>query len=86
MEYYVYILYSPSCNKYYVGHTNSLERRLAEHNLGQGGKFSSNCAPWKLVYQEVFLSRAEAMKHEKEIKNKKSRKYIEFLILNGRTK
>ena len=28
----VYILYSNSIDKYYVGYTNDLERRLLEHN------------------------------------------------------
>ncbi len=84
MCYYVYILYSQKCDKFYIGHTDSLERRIEEHNLGQGGQFSSSCNPWKLMYHETFSNRAEAMKREKEIKNKKSRKYIEWLIDNTR--
>ncbi|HDP66927.1 MAG TPA: GIY-YIG nuclease family protein, partial [Candidatus Marinimicrobia bacterium] len=31
----VYILYSPSKDRYYVGQTNDLNRRLVEHNSGQ---------------------------------------------------
>jgi putative endonuclease len=80
MQYFVYILFSEKCNKYYVGHTDSVEKRVDDHNKGKGGKFSSNCLTWKLVYSEEFLSRSEAMKREREIKNKKSRKYIEWLI------
>jgi len=33
-----------------------------------------------MVYTENFVSRSLARGREKEIKNKKSRKYIEFLI------
>ena len=80
MEYSVYILYSDKCDKYYVGHTNSIDKRLFEHNHGKGGKFSVICAPWRLVHAESFRTRSEAMKREKEIKNRKSRKYIESLI------
>jgi putative endonuclease len=80
MGYFTYILYSEKCDKYYVGQTESLGKRIEEHNNGKGGAFSSSCMPWKLAYQESSASRLEAIKREKEIKNKKSRKYIEYLI------
>jgi putative endonuclease len=81
-QYHVYILYSEKCDKYYVGHTEFLEQRVGEHNRGKGGDFSSSCMPWELVYHEKCPTRSAAMKREKEIKNKKSRKYIEWLV-NG---
>jgi putative endonuclease len=80
----VYILYSTKCDRYYTGHTDNLDRRLEEHNLGQGGKYSSQCKPWQLVFSEKFPNRAEAMRREKDIKGKKSRKYIEELIAAAR--
>jgi putative endonuclease len=80
MNYFVYILYSEKCDKYYVGQTESLKRRIEEHNIGKGGAFSGLCLPWKLVYHELYSSRSDAIKREKEIKGKKSRKYIEYLI------
>jgi putative endonuclease len=82
-QYHVYIIYSEKCNKYYVGHTGFLEQRLKEHNTGKGGDFSSSCLPWILVYHEQRASRSEAMKREKEIKSKKSRRYIEWLVKGG---
>ncbi|HEX5167895.1 MAG TPA: GIY-YIG nuclease family protein [Cyclobacteriaceae bacterium] len=80
MSYYIYILYSSSCDKYYVGHTDSLGDRLGQHNAGQGDSFTRLCLPWSMVYHEVFPDRSSAMKREREIKSKKSRKYIEWLI------
>ena len=80
MEYFVYILYSEKCDKYYVGHADNFEKRLYEHNNSKGGKFSKSCSPWKLVYHEKHVSRVEAVAREREIKSKKSRKYIELLI------
>jgi len=80
MEYFVYVLYSEKCAKYYVGHTNDLERRLYEHNHSKGGKFSKVFSLWTLVHYERYGSREEAVKREKEIKGRKSRKYIESLI------
>ncbi|TDE00130.1 GIY-YIG nuclease family protein, partial [Flavobacterium sandaracinum] len=35
---------------------------------------------WALVYFEIFDSRSLAVQREMEIKKKKSRKYIEYLI------
>ena len=48
--YFIYILYSESANKYYVGHTDNLERRLFEHNNGMT-RFTSNIASdWIIMY------------------------------------
>jgi putative endonuclease len=43
-------------------------------------KYTSGKRPLRLVYFEVFKSRTAAIKRENEIKNKKSRKYFEWLI------
>lgn len=80
--YHIYILYSVSANKYYVGHTDNIERRLFEHNNGMT-RFTSNMASdWKIMYTETFESRALAAKREREIKARKSRVYIQSLIAN----
>ncbi|WP_227020910.1 GIY-YIG nuclease family protein [Arenibacter algicola] len=34
MEYVVYILFSVAADRYYVGQTNNIEKRLATHNSG----------------------------------------------------
>ena len=80
--YFIYILYSESANKYYVGHTDNLERRLFEHNNGMT-RFTSNIASdWIIMYTETFESRTLAAKREREIKARKSRVYIQSLIVN----
>ena len=53
--------------------------RLIRHNAGHS-TFTKRGIPWKLVYAEDYETRAEAFRREMEIKNKKSRKYIEYLI------
>ena len=77
--YYLYILYSSDLDKYYVGSTNDLERRLSDHNRGKD-RFSRQAKIWILKYTEVYESRSDAYGREQEIKKKKSRKYIESLI------
>ena len=77
--YYLYIIYSKKLNRYYVGHSIDLTIRLSQHNNGLSS-FTSKASDWVLVFQQEFTSREEAHKRELEIKRKKSRKYIEWLI------
>ena len=79
MEFQVYILYSSSVNTFYVGYTENVSVRIEQHNAGKSN-FTSKAKDWQLMYVESFCSREAAMKREMEIKNKKSRKYIEWLI------
>ncbi|WP_211315893.1 GIY-YIG nuclease family protein [Maribacter polysiphoniae] len=48
MEFVVYILYSESLGKYYVGQTNNIQKRLITHNRG-GKKYTSKGRPWILI-------------------------------------
>ena len=75
----VYILHSISLNKYYVGYTNDITRRLSEHNRKKG-KFTDGGIPWVLVYREEFELKREAMAREKFIKSQKSKSYILSLL------
>ena len=78
----MYILQSITTDRYYIGHTDSLSRRLEEHNTGLS-KYTRNYRPWRLVYSEEYATRSKAIMRELEIKRKKSRKYIEGLIKAG---
>jgi putative endonuclease len=70
-------------NIYYVGYTDNVERRIAEHNNPQRTKFTSKHLPWDLKSSFfVAETRGDAMKAERYIKKKKSRIYIENLIKN----
>jgi putative endonuclease len=74
--YKVYILYSQSYNKIYVGFTSNLEQRLLSHNeLGKKG-WTIKFRPWKLVYTEVYNSKEEALLREKMLKRAKGRDWI----------
>ena len=79
MPYFVYILQSERDGSYYIGHTSNLEDRLRRHNEGRSG-YTRARVPWELVHQEVFHSKSDAMKREREIKAKKVRNYIEQLV------
>ena len=79
MTFHVYILYSTAIDQYYVGHSANLDDRLFRHN-NSGSKATKKAKDWKLVYTEQFDNKTTASQREFEIKRKKSRKYIEWLI------
>lgn len=66
---YVYFLRS-SDNKLYIGQTNDLDRRIDEHmsQLAKCAKFTKEHQGFRLVYQEEYLTRLEAMRREKQLK------------------
>ena len=77
--YFLYIIYSTKLDRYYTGHTDKIEARVMQHNTGCN-KSTAKANDWVLAYMERFATREEAKKREIEIKRKKSRKYIEWLI------
>lgn len=68
MPYYVYILLCRD-GSYYTGYTKDVEYRVKQHKKGQGARYTRMREPEKMVYVEVFNSRSEAMKREREIKS-----------------
>ena len=79
MKFSVYILYSNEADQHYIGHTKDVPNRLSQHITGRS-KSTKKVSDWKLIYTKEFKTRAQAMKYEKKIKNKKSKKYIELLV------
>ena len=81
--FHVYILYSPSKDKYYVGSCEDISIRLDQHNSGRN-KSTSYGVPWELKKAEVYDTRTEAVQRETFIKRMKSKKFIEMVIANER--
>ncbi len=82
--YFLYILYSPNSNKYYVGSTGNIGVRFLDHNNPKSTDYTKRYQPWKLVYKEEFINKSLAIKREKFIKRMKSKKFIEKLIEQSR--
>ena len=76
MIFVVYILFSESKNRYYIGFTSNLEERLVRHNQKSKG-FKGNVNDWKVVYIENYETKETAHKRELQIKSWKSRIKIE---------
>jgi len=79
--YYIYIIYSKSADRYYIGYSNDTERRLEEHNTKPFNTYTSKHRPWTMKAAfPVSEDRGQAMKIERYLKRLKSRKIIEQII------
>jgi len=67
MAFWVYILRC-SDGRFYTGHTDNLDRRVAEHQTGGYCDFTSRRRPIHLAWSEYFQTRLEALEAEKRIK------------------
>ena len=69
----------------YAGWTNDLEKRLAAHQSGKGGKYTKAHLPVELVYHETFATKEEAMRREWELKQM-TKAQKEALVQAGKEK
>ncbi|MCC6866896.1 MAG: GIY-YIG nuclease family protein [Ignavibacteria bacterium] len=81
MPYYTYIIRSKIKERFYIGSSDNLQRRLILHNEGRSISTKAYI-PWELVYFEKYDNKTDALKREKQLKKMKSKKYIEWLISN----
>jgi len=78
MNGYMYILQCAD-GSYYTGSTSDLDKRLLQHQMGEGAIHTKSRLPVKLVYYESFARIDEAFYREKQIQGW-SRKKKESLI------
>ncbi|WP_309843622.1 GIY-YIG nuclease family protein [Flavobacterium sp. 2755] len=74
--FFVYILYSITKEKFYIGQTNDIEDRLRRHNSGQSLSTKSG-APWNIIYTIQLNSRSEAVALETKIKKRGAKRYLQ---------
>ena len=77
----VYILICEN-QRYYIGSTNNLDRRLFEHENGLAVS-SKNILPIKLAFFQECENLTQARKLEYQIKKKKSKVIIDKIIKDG---
>jgi len=82
MKAYTYILLCRN-GLYYTGSTKDLDRRIVEHNEGEGANFTKKHAPCKLVYY-IEYDRIDLAFYREKLIQGWSRKKKEALI-NGKT-
>lgn len=67
-KWYVYII-ECSDGLYYTGMTWHVDKRLDQHNLGNGSKFTSKHGFKEICYVEEFTNIFEAREREKQLKD-----------------
>ena len=80
--FYTYILKSINFNRFYIGHSSDLQKRLRDHNSGLV-KSTKRFLPWKIIYTEIFKSKSEAYRRELIIKSYKSGNAFKVLLKNS---
>ncbi|WP_205508141.1 GIY-YIG nuclease family protein [Longitalea arenae] len=78
--YFVYILYSVSSGKTYVGYSNNVERRLHEHNVTESSGFTLRYRPWTLIRTEQYSSKQEARTREKFLNTGRGREEVKLYV------
>ena len=77
----VYILKSEK-GRYYVGSTDTMERRMYQHSLGHT-QTTRNFKKYTLVLTQTYNSLTEARSVERKIKRMKRKDYIEKMVTDG---
>ncbi|UPT66211.1 MAG: GIY-YIG nuclease family protein [Sphingobacteriales bacterium JAD_PAG50586_3] len=72
----VYILYSKSYDRLYIGLTTNIEQRLLSHNELATKGYTIRYRPWILIHKEEYPDKTSALKREKELKEGKGREWI----------
>ena len=77
----VYIIYSPTADRYFVGQTKDLKITLWQHNA-KTNPATADGKPWEVKFTQQFATRNEALSLEMKLK-KKDRAYFEEFISNA---
>ena len=73
--FYVYVLYSPKDNRFYVGYSGNLQQRVNDHLAGRV-PITKNRLPLQLVYYEAFIDEITARSQELFYKTGQGRRIL----------
>jgi putative endonuclease len=76
---FAYVLRSLATGRFYTGATTDLAVRLEQHNSNMS-RSTKNRGPWILVHQEEFVTLAEALRRERELKTGKGRDEVQRML------
>ena len=63
----------------YIGHTDNLDRRLRQHEIGLIDAYTARRRPLKLLHVEEFESRYEALTLERKLKGWSRAKKLAYI-------
>jgi putative endonuclease len=82
-EFVVYLLYSVTSDKIYIGYTSNLIARFHSHNKFATKGYTVKFRPWEVAYLEVFQTKKDAMRREKELKSSQGRMFLKTVLQNS---
>ena len=81
LVHFVYILFSPSHNRFYIGESSFPDGRVIQHNKGHYKHASTSFTDdWELAFLIKCDNKSNALKVEKHLKSLKSPTYLRRLI------
>ena len=83
--YTVYVLYSKSFDKIYIGFTSDIDQRLVSHNHPDNKGWTRKFAPWTIVYSEQYGLKSDAMTREKQLKSHQGREFVRMKLQEHQT-
>jgi len=79
LPYCVYVLKSMKDQKFYIGFTTNIEKRLIDHNRGST-KSTAYRRPLKLIFCEFYISKTDAVRREKYFKTTSGKKALKLML------
>ena len=67
LPFYLYILECAD-STYYIGHTDDLDARMAQHDVGTANSYTDTRRPLRLVFAQEFETRYDALTAERRLK------------------
>ncbi|MBU4343388.1 MAG: GIY-YIG nuclease family protein [Candidatus Omnitrophica bacterium] len=81
---FVYILRSCKyTDKFYIGSTNNLDRRLNEHQNSNGKSYTYRYAPWKLESYVALRNKGLAQSFESYLKTHSGRAFLKKRLISN---
>ena len=76
MNYYVYIIYSERLQKFYIGISKDLEKRLDAHMKGIS-HYTKKASDWELIWNIILPTKKETLILERRIKKRGAKRYLD---------
>ena len=77
--YYVYALWSQKDQKFYIGYTKDLKRRMVEHRSG-GCHTTYRLREPELIFYEAYRCNSDGKRREKYFKTSKGKKTLRLML------
>ena len=84
-KFFIYVIECED-KSYYIGQTSDIIARWEQHRSGMGADWTKTHKPIRIIHYEIFPTREEAVRREKELKTGFGRKWIKREIAAGRNK